>query len=82
MSRLPEEGPGRIKESCIAMCEHCNKEWGYMETRVIYETVGDPLTGGLTDMKVGVASCTQFVPVKPKFCPECGKRIKRCDSTR
>lgn len=64
------------------MCENCNKEWGYMETRMIYETVGDPRTGGLTDMKVAVASRTQFVPVKPKFCPECGKRIKRCDSTR
>jgi rRNA maturation endonuclease Nob1 len=51
-----------------------------METRMIYETVGDPLTGGLTEMKVAVGSRTQFVPVKPKFCPECGKRIKKCDS--
>jgi hypothetical protein len=53
-----------------------------MERRDIYETVGDPRDGGISDMKVSVGSCTQFVPVKPKFCPECGKRIKKCDSTR
>ena len=38
MSRLPEEGPGRIKEYCIAMCEHCNKEWGYIN----YPRAKDP----------------------------------------